>query len=244
MNNQTSTFVRDIPWPDQFNTYIRLKKVSPSILNTLLKQKKWPYAYLRWQAVRKSAHNIFFEIQYRTGFEGYFVGRLEKATQVADAIARIGMKQLALLEIHHTSAYSYNKKRRQSLMDFLHGKSFSASALQEACQILGVVCGSLRPTIPLSNECERFKVETDRIVSTATYALLLDPKTGTFHQHTYSFGNHRTTLPQDFLPGDPKLCLVGKTPEETQALIDGFEFMTLLGVVGMPSNRLLNELIS
>lgn len=113
--------------------------------------------YLAWESVRL-VRNPFF--RQGTGFEGYWVGRVNSAEEALDTLLVIGRQTLD----SQTRLYRHQHGFRRRLMRALRGERTDLNVLQEWSVTLAALLARLRAEMRRSPQAEAFRHETYRQV--------------------------------------------------------------------------------
>lgn len=175
-------------------------------------------AYESWQAVRAAG---------KTGFEGYFVGNELSPQKVWMKIADLGRMVLSTeKQLHPEGFWHFGRVAR--------GEKVDVEVLRDLDAIFGSLLGRGRALVSKSPEGTRFRngVRASVMPLLKSYAYYTDD------------GTNRLMRSYRLPKVDGKGLVSPKQPVDADPkLIDGFEFMKRIGMMGEPMLRLvLNSL--
>jgi hypothetical protein len=122
-------------------------------------------AYLRWQLVRLYGIPLSSsqeKVTFKTGFEGYFVGKVKSQAELFESLLQIGQSSwLGIKRLH-----KFNTKRICELKNtILSNEVASISTISEWSTILGSQIARLRMNLIHNPEALDFQTQTKRAVT-------------------------------------------------------------------------------
>ncbi len=119
-------------------------------------------AYLAWQQVRKNGVPLTetgtSRVSLGTGFEGYFIGRVQSKEQMLDELLVVGKRIWSSIRLLHRNSYS----TRSGLEKTIRGEKYSVAFLNEWMAIFGAELARQRAQILQNKQALTFREQNKK----------------------------------------------------------------------------------
>ncbi len=150
-----------------YEPLIKLATQIGNVKNAEQKSHKIDSAYLRWEQVRRSGvplneYQPRNKVTYKTGFEGYFVGKVRSSEELLAELLKIGADAWQGIRLLH----KMNPMKIQELKKtILSDKYYTIASVLEWSSILGAQIGRLRVNLFHNPAALGFQSDTRQAVA-------------------------------------------------------------------------------